>query len=124
MSAKVENSNISGSTTASVNNYTTTSYSVIGVYPIFTNGKSVETDANLSEFNWYNNQYSIDPSNKLPLVNYLNSNQTYIISFGTSADGNKCYIWVPEGMTFTVPQACELDANENINAWSNNTTRS
>lgn len=123
--ASVSTGTITGSITGEVNSYSTSSYNVIGVYPIFTNGKVVPSNANLSTFDWYNNTYSTEPVNKLDLVNYLNNNQTYLIAFGATntANSRKCYMYVPHNMSFTVPMQCQIDSNENIVSWKENTMR-
>ena len=121
--ASVASSHISGSGSGAVNTYTTSTYKVIGVYPIFTNGAVTTLTGNLSGKCWYNEQYTEGPVNKLDLVNYLNANQTYLISFGSSAQHEKALMYVPHGMTFIVPEASEIDATMTITGWIDNNTR-
>lgn len=119
----VASGRITGSGTGTVNTYTTSNYNVIGVYPIFTNGKVVYDSSNLSVFGWYNDTYSTDPVNKLSLVNYLSANQVYRISFGSSAAGDKCYMFVPKNMEFIAIDQAQIDSNQNISGWQPNTMR-
>lgn len=125
VSVKVASSAFTNTPYATIDKYAGSSVTYIGVYPIFTNGKAVAANANRDQFDWYNNTYSIEPSNKLNLVDYTSSNQTYRIAFGATNPTNqyKCYMFIPAGMTFSVPYQAELDGAENIVDWQNNTSR-
>jgi hypothetical protein len=116
---------------AAAKTYTTTTFTVNAVYPIYTNGVTVSTTYNEADCKWSTGSINIsDTANgetktaageKLALYNYKSSkNTTYYIGAGNQGGVNPVMIYIPTSAGITKLTAASY--NVNTKEWTGETS--
>ena len=107
---------------ATAKTYTTTTFTLNAVYPIYTNGVTVSTTYNEADCKWSTNSFTVADTaggetrtvagEKLALYNYKSSkNTTYYIGAGNQGGVNPLIIYIPASAGITKLTAASYNVN-------------
>lgn len=107
---------------ATAKTYTTTTFTLNAVYPIYTNGVTVSTTYNEADCKWSTNSFTVADTTggetrtvageKLALYNYKsNKNTTYYIGAGNQGGVNPLIIYIPASAGITKLTAASYNVN-------------
>lgn len=107
---------------ATAKTYTTTTFTLNAVYPIYTNGVTVSTTYNEADCKWSTNSFTVADTTggetrtvageKLALYNYKSSkNTTYYIGAGNQGGVNPLIIYIPASAGITKLTAASYNVN-------------